>query len=88
MLAKMANAPEFVLTEAQSKELAKAIDAVSGEYIQTIDPKSAAWINLIMVLGMTYGGAYMKMSDRKKKEKALSKQGSVTPINPGLAING
>lgn len=78
MLAGMLDAPEFVINDAQAKELAKAIDGVTGEYIHSIDPKAMAWVNLTIVCSGIYGGAYMRMSSRKKKEKELAKRGNVS----------
>jgi hypothetical protein len=87
MMATALKAPEFAISETQAKEMAKALDAVTGEYVNTVDPKTMAWINLAIVFGGTYGGAYMRMSARKKKESELQKRGSVSPINQAV-ING
>lgn len=84
MGAALIEAPEFAISEEQAREMAKALDAVSGEYVNTIDPKTMAWINLSLVFGSTYGGAYMRMNARRKKERAVQKQASVTPINHAI----
>jgi hypothetical protein len=78
MLAGMLDAPEFVINEAQAKEMAKAIDGVAGEYIHAVDPKAMAWVNLTIVCSGIYGGAYMRMSARKRQEKANAKRGNVS----------
>jgi hypothetical protein len=85
MGAALIQAPEFAITEEQAREMSKALDAVTGEYVNTVDPKTMAWINLALVFGSTYGGAYMKMNARKKRERAANRQGSVTPINPSIS---
>lgn len=48
-------APELILEEKEARELASAIKGVNEQYKLTLDPKQAAWIDLITACGIIYG---------------------------------
>lgn len=72
MGSKLVNAPEFELSEDESKQLAKAITNVSDQYdIPMFDDKTMAWIQLAMVGGSIYGPRAMAYSvNHSKKQKS------------------
>jgi hypothetical protein len=63
--------PELVLTENESKTLAKAIEAVTDQYDFSILPeKYMVWVNLAVCAGGIYGpriGAHLLNQKRKKE---------------------
>jgi len=62
--------PELVLAPAEAKALADATAAVAAHYDALIDPKTAAWLNLVLVAGGIYGTRAMAVWGRKKQTEA------------------
>jgi hypothetical protein len=54
-LAIVANQPGLALDPDESKALAKAIADVQAQYQITLNPKTAAWMNLMLVALPMYG---------------------------------
>ncbi len=57
-------APELELSDKESSQLASAISAVSEHYDLTIDPKTQAWIQLIICVGIIYAPRAMRIRER------------------------
>lgn len=69
MLAGLCKAPEIALDEADSKRIAIAVVNVGRHYNLAVAEKTMDWANLIMCLGMVYGGKFMAITLRVKAEK-------------------
>jgi hypothetical protein len=78
LLSGVANCPELMLDKEESDQLATAIRGVADQYTMTIDPKTIAWGNLLLVCGMVYGPRFIAIKNRTKKEKPIL----VKPIRP------
>jgi hypothetical protein len=73
MIAGATGVKEIEITEAEAAKLAGAVQNVSKYYPVAIDPKSQAWIGLIMVAGGIYGsrvGAWYFASQTAKNTPA------------------
>lgn len=84
--AAITKTPELELDESESKKLAKSIEGVTDQYKLTLDPKVAAYIDLVSTVGMIYGPRAVSIYVRRKAERAKLVQqnntGNVTPIRP------
>jgi hypothetical protein len=70
MGAAVVKAPEFALTEEESKQLAAAITRVTDLYdVPLLDEKSRAWLNLGIVGVQIYGtrGAAVILESKRKR---------------------
>lgn len=61
--------PEIELDKDEAKKLALAIEGVNEQYKITLDPKKAAWIDLVQVAGVIYGPRAVSYYLRTKAEK-------------------
>lgn len=78
MAAAFLKVPELELDQVEAKALGDAVNKVQAEYkIPILDPKTMAWINLLMVTGGVYGPRLAAHSIRKKNER----KGKGTTIN-------
>jgi hypothetical protein len=73
MGAAFLNVQELELDKGEAANLADAINRVSEMYGHSIDPRQIVWVNLISVLGMTYGPRVMAYRMRVKSQ-ATGKQ--------------
>lgn len=81
--AALLKVPELEIDAKEAKELASAIEGVTDQYKLTLDPKTAAWIDLGRAVGVIYGPRCVSFYMRKKIE-AESRRPSATihPIRP------
>lgn len=90
VLAGITKVPELELDEREAKDIANAIAGVSEQYMLTIDPKKAAWIDLARVVGVVYGPRGVSYYMRKKAEAAARPQpqtpGRQAPIDVGVVF--
>jgi hypothetical protein len=82
LLAAGMSAPELELTPTEAETVAKNIVAVARHYDLQQTAKATDWGNLIVALGVVYGGRFIRISARKKAE-ALAKRGA-TRANTGF----
>lgn len=68
-IASAVKAPEFALTDDESKALAQATATVLEEFDWTPDPKVTAVVGLVTTAGTIYGPKYYFYRERKKEEK-------------------
>lgn len=84
--------PEMELEESEAKKLAKSIEGVTDQYKLTLDPKTAAYIDLATVCGMIYGprafafyvrtnAAKPKAAPRQATDNNVHTLHPVTPAN-------
>jgi hypothetical protein len=78
LLAAGMAAPELELTETEAETVAKNIVAVTRHYDLQQTAKATDWGNLVVSLGVVYGGRLIRISSRKKAEKA-ARRGAVAP---------
>lgn len=86
MLASATHTPELEL-DAKSGEhdkLGKAITDVAAQYGHQVNPKVAAWMNLMIVSGAIYGTRYAAISMRMKMGRDMQRL-KVTAINDHAA---
>jgi len=70
MAAAFFQTPELVLAPAEAKALADATSAVAAHYDALLDPKTAAWCNLMLVAGGIYGTRAMAVWSKNKAAAA------------------
>lgn len=80
MLAGIAKTPELAIDKQESDALADASAKVAELYDVSADPKTVAWCNLAMTVGMIYGTRFIAISARRKNERAKRRE-KVVPIN-------
>ena len=73
----------------EAKQLAQASANVAKHYNVLIDPKTADWANLIMVLGMIYGTRLMairvrRTTERRENPQPEKPQGDATIYPPNM----
>ena len=61
-------APELALSEIEAAQLAGAISAVSEHYDFNIDPKTQAWVQLIICAGAIYAPRALRIRERVTKK--------------------
>lgn len=71
--------PELALEEKEAKELARSIKAVNEQYKLTLDPKQAAWIDLMTTCGIIYGPRAVAIYLRKQTDKKAVPAPLMTP---------
>lgn len=75
MGAAILKTPELQLSEDEGKKLGAAIARVNSEYGNIIlPPKTAAWINLMMVGGAIYGPRAIAIKNNAKKKREAASQ--------------
>lgn len=84
MLAGITRTPELALDQGEAKTIAEATSKVAELYDVTADPKTIAWSNLIMTLGMVYGTRIVAINMRRKDERKKRAQSNVAPIRPDI----
>ncbi len=87
MLAGMSKTPELMLTEDESKKMAKAAAEVAKHYNFNATEKQMAWFNLTLCCGGIYGSKFFAYTSRVKDEnkvKAAKKNGAA-PSNENAA---
>lgn len=87
VLAGITHIPELELEEKEAKEIAKAIAGVSEQYMLTIDPKKAAWIDLARVVGVVYGPRGVSYWLRKKAEASQRVAPATPRTDMGMVFN-
>jgi hypothetical protein len=80
MLAGIAKTPELAIDKQESDALADASAKVAELYDVSADPKTVAWCNLAMTVGMIYGTRFIAISARRKNERSKRRE-KVVPIN-------
>lgn len=80
MLAGIAKTPELAIDKQESDALADASAKVAELYDVSADPKTVAWCNLAMTVGMIYGTRFVAISARRKLERSKRRE-KVVPIN-------
>jgi hypothetical protein len=75
-------APLIAINEAEATDLAKALDEIARLHEITINPKIAAYGNLIAVCGIVYGGRVMMvramLADQQRR--APPRADNVAPV--------
>jgi hypothetical protein len=71
-------APELELSETEAETVSKNIVAVARHYDLQQTAKATDWGNLVVSLGVVYGGRIIRISARKKAE-GKAKRGGVAP---------
>lgn len=79
LLAAGLSAPELVLQEAEAKVIAENVVAVARHYDLQASAKATDWGNLVVSLGVVYGGRVVAITVRKTAE-IKSKRNSPEPI--------
>lgn len=69
MAASALAVPELALDPVEAKSLAEATAQVAAYYPVSIDHKTLAWANLIMVAGAIYGTRAIAIHTRKKRDR-------------------
>ena len=82
-LASVTNIPEIELTETEGKNLAKAVQNVMQYYPVAIDPKTQAWMGLIMTASSMYGMRAIAYYARTSTESKTPEQ---PPAHSGLRV--
>ena len=78
--------PELALDETEAKKLALAIEGVNEQYKIALDPKKAAWIDLVQVAGVIYGPRAVAFYIRKKAQaRPLQFHRQAGPVRPATA---
>lgn len=90
LLAVAMSAPELALSDTEAETVAKNIVAVGRHYDLQQTAKATDWGNLIVSLGVVYGGRIMSVGMRKAAEKKANgrnvKPGTgFTPTPPNVA---
>lgn len=70
LLAAGMHAPELELSETEAETVAKNIVAVTRHYDLQQTQKATDWGNLVVSLGVVYGGRIIRISARTRSEKA------------------
>lgn len=78
LLAVGMSAPELELSPEESETVAKNIVAVGRHYDLQQTAKATDWGNLVVSLGVVYGGRFMRIGIRKSAEKK-ARRGAVAP---------
>lgn len=78
LLAAGMAAPELELSETEAETVAKNIVAVTRHYDLQQTAKATDWGNLVVSLGVVYGGRLIRISARRKVEKA-ARRGATAP---------
>lgn len=78
LLAAGLTAPELELSETEAETVAKNIVAVTRHYDLQQTAKATDWGNLVVSLGVVYGGRIIRISARKRDEKAKAR-GATAP---------
>lgn len=93
MLASATHTPELALDSKPDKSgkgehdrLGEAITTVAAQYGHVVDPKVAAWMNLMIVCGAVYGTRYAAISMRLKMESD-NRRLKVTAINDHVGFD-
>lgn len=64
------------LEPTQAEEMGRAIIDVVKQYDVNADPKTMAWLNLILVMGAVYGSKYSQFAALNKLKKAVEQNGN------------
>lgn len=80
LLAVGMSAPELTLTDTEAETVAKNVVAVARHYDLQQTAKATDWGNLIVSLGVVYGGRLMSIGFRKQAEKKA--RGAGVRLNP------
>ena len=65
IVARVLDNPLIEIQESEAKDLAKAIQGVLDQYEITVNPKAAAWGNLVVTCGIIYGSKWMMYESMK-----------------------
>jgi hypothetical protein len=84
MLATMTNVEELAINEIQSKTLATAICNVGRHYDAAVDPKTADWFNLAMVLGVVYHPLIKRAVSGARTRRRAKVASQETPASQGM----
>lgn len=82
-LAGATKTPEFALDKDEAKELGQAVANVNAHYGKVLDPKTVAWVALVMVAGKVYGprvGAWKLRTDMERADRGT--QARRAPLRP------
>lgn len=69
MLAAGSGLPELELSQAESDALATSAQNVMKHYNIKTSQKTVDWANLLMTMGVVYGGRISQINERSKREK-------------------
>lgn len=72
MIAGFTKTPEIALEKDDANRLAKAMAEVAVYYPANIDPKTLAWVNLLMAAGTVYGPMVFLVAERRRAERAAN----------------
>jgi len=81
-LAGVTKTPEFALDKEEAKELGQAVASVNAYYGKVLDPKTVAWVGLVMVAGKIYGPRIGAWKLRTDMEKASNPPKQSRPAQP------
>jgi len=87
LLAKAARTPEIALDETEAKTLATSAMNVMQHYNIKASQKAIDWGNLVLTMGIVYGGKFHAISERQKAERAAKKaerEATNAPFNLGV----
>ena len=79
MLASITGSEEMLLSEDESKQLAKSSIAVMRHYNVRAQAKTVDWCYFLMTLGGVYGSRLVAINQRHKNERARKNLG--TPLD-------
>lgn len=82
LLAAGLSAPELTLSDAEAEIVSKNIVAVARHYDLQATAKATDWGNLIVSLGVVYGGRFVSLTARKRQENAMRRQQRANPPPP------
>ncbi len=83
-LGNIANAPEFYMSDEQSREIGEALREIAKLYPVGMSEKTIAWINLSFAVGGWAGPAMVSVARRPKGPKPAR----VQAIRPDASVNG
>lgn len=81
-LAAVTNAPELAMDEAEAETLAKAYLDMQRHYSPVVSGKTMDTMRFCMVAATIYGGRIVRLSARRKAERATPKQRATATVVP------
>lgn len=86
IMAKVTGSPLLKIDRTEANAMAKAIGEVAKHYPVKIDPKTAAWANLVTVAGAVYGPRIMagrmlakQAAEARRKEAEEARARAASP---------
>ena len=89
MLGAALSAPELMMTEEESRDIADAATRVTELYeMPLLDEKTLAWANLGIVMGRVYGTRAVAIMARVKSERKNKTRSQVVTMQPASYASG